>query len=81
MPTDTKESGFEALTANWLVEQNGYEQGVSANITVSTLRTMRTTLPALIISGVIGAAIITMAIVLLRSRGAWLIAGFNMLPE
>ncbi|MDR1330151.1 MAG: DUF3784 domain-containing protein [Oscillospiraceae bacterium] len=42
---------------------------------------MRVSLPALIISGVLGAAIISMAIILLRGRGAWLIAGFNMLPE
>jgi hypothetical protein len=27
MPTDTKESGFESLIVNWLVEQNGYESG------------------------------------------------------
>ena len=27
MPTNTKESGFEALIVNWLVEHNGYEEG------------------------------------------------------
>ena len=29
MPTNTKESGLETLIVNWLVEQNGYEQGES----------------------------------------------------
>jgi hypothetical protein len=42
---------------------------------------MRISLPALIVSGVLGAAIIAMAIILLRGRGARLIAGFNTLPE
>ena len=27
MPTNTKESGFESLIVNWLVNHNGYEQG------------------------------------------------------
>lgn len=31
MPTNTKESGLEALIINWLVEQNGYEQGANAD--------------------------------------------------
>ena len=31
MPTDTREAGLETLIVNWLVEQNGYEQGVSAD--------------------------------------------------
>jgi len=31
MPTNTRESGLETLIVNWLVEHNGYEQGVSAN--------------------------------------------------
>ncbi len=31
MPTNTKESGLEALIVKWLVEQNQYEQGVSAD--------------------------------------------------
>ena len=31
MPANTKESGFEALIVKWLVEQNGYEQGASAD--------------------------------------------------
>jgi hypothetical protein len=31
MTTNTKESGFEALIVKHLVEQNGYEQGVSAD--------------------------------------------------
>ena len=30
MPTNTRESGLEALIVNWLVEQNGYEQGSNA---------------------------------------------------
>ena len=29
MPTNTRESGFETLIVNWLVEQNGYQQGAS----------------------------------------------------
>ncbi|MDR2146659.1 MAG: DEAD/DEAH box helicase family protein [Tannerella sp.] len=29
MPTNTKESGFETLIVEWLVQQNGYEQGTS----------------------------------------------------
>lgn len=29
--TDTKERGLESLIVRWLVEQNGYEQGVSAD--------------------------------------------------
>ncbi|MDR2925668.1 MAG: DEAD/DEAH box helicase family protein [Azoarcus sp.] len=31
MSTNTQESGFETLIADWLVEQNGYEQGVSGD--------------------------------------------------
>jgi type I restriction enzyme R subunit len=31
MPTNTKESGLEALIVKWLVEQNGFEQGASEN--------------------------------------------------
>jgi len=31
MPTNTRESGLESLIANWLVEQNGFEQGASAD--------------------------------------------------
>ena len=31
MPTDTHESGLESLIVKWLVEQNGYEQGDSAD--------------------------------------------------
>ena len=31
MPTNTKESGFEALIVNWLVEHNGYEEGSNAD--------------------------------------------------
>jgi len=31
MPTNTRESGLEILIVNWLVEQNSYEQGVSAD--------------------------------------------------
>ena len=31
MPTNTRESGLEALIVNWLVEQNGYEQGTDAD--------------------------------------------------
>jgi type I restriction enzyme R subunit len=31
MPTNTRESGLEILIVNWLVEQNWYEQGVSAD--------------------------------------------------
>ena len=31
MNTNTKESGLETLIVNWLVEQNGYEQGASAD--------------------------------------------------
>jgi hypothetical protein len=31
MPTNTKESGLETLIVNWLVEHNGYEQGVNAD--------------------------------------------------
>jgi len=31
MPTNTKESGLETLITNWLVNQNGYEQGTSAD--------------------------------------------------
>jgi type I restriction enzyme R subunit len=30
MPTNTHESGLESLIVNWLVEQNGYEQGECA---------------------------------------------------
>lgn len=29
MPTNTRESGLEALIVNWLVEQNGYEHGAN----------------------------------------------------
>lgn len=31
MPTNTKESGLESLIANWLVQQNGYEQGANSD--------------------------------------------------
>lgn len=31
MHTNTKESGFEALIVNWLVQQNHYEQGINAD--------------------------------------------------
>ena len=31
MPTNTRESGLETLIVNWLVTQNGYEQGASAD--------------------------------------------------
>jgi len=31
MPTNTRESGLEALIVKWLVEHNDYEQGVSAD--------------------------------------------------
>ena len=31
MPANTKESGFESLIVKWLVEQNGYELGESAD--------------------------------------------------
>ena len=31
MPTNTRESGLETLIVNWLVEQNGYEQGASVD--------------------------------------------------
>jgi type I restriction enzyme R subunit len=31
MPTNTRESGLESLIVNWLVEQNCYEQGTSAD--------------------------------------------------
>ena len=31
MPTNTKESGLEILIVNWLVGQNGFEQGASAD--------------------------------------------------
>jgi type I restriction enzyme R subunit len=31
MPTNTKESGLESLIVDWLVNNNGYEQGVSEN--------------------------------------------------
>ncbi len=31
MPTNTKESGLEALIVKWLIEQNQFEQGVSAD--------------------------------------------------
>ncbi len=31
MPTNTRESGFESLIVNWLVTQNGYEQGASGD--------------------------------------------------
>ena len=31
MPTNTRESGLETLIVNWLIEQNGYEQGASAD--------------------------------------------------
>lgn len=31
MPTNTKESGLEALIVDWLVNHNGYEQGVSGD--------------------------------------------------
>ena len=29
--TNTKESGLEALIVKWLVDQNGYEQGLNAD--------------------------------------------------
>ena len=29
--TNTKESGLEALIVKWLVEQNGYEEGINAD--------------------------------------------------
>ena len=29
--SNTKESGLESLIVNWLVEQNGYEQGTNAD--------------------------------------------------
>ena len=29
MPTNTKENGFETLIVNYLVEQNGFEQGTN----------------------------------------------------
>ena len=31
MPTNTRESGLETLIVKWLVEQNGYEQGETAD--------------------------------------------------
>ncbi len=31
MPTDTKEKGLESLIVEWLVSQNGYEQGTNAD--------------------------------------------------
>ena len=31
MPTNTRESGVEALIINHLVTQNGYEQGASSD--------------------------------------------------
>ncbi len=31
MPTDTKEKGLESLIVDWLVSQNGYEQGLNAD--------------------------------------------------
>jgi len=31
MPTNTKESGLESLIVDWLVTQNGYEQGANAD--------------------------------------------------
>ena len=31
MPTNTRESGLEALIVNWLIEQNRFEQGISAD--------------------------------------------------
>ena len=31
MPTNTRESGLESLIVNWLVDQNGYEQGASSD--------------------------------------------------
>ena len=31
MPTNTRESGLESLIVNWLVTQNGYEQGSNAD--------------------------------------------------
>ena len=30
MPTNTRESGLEAIIVDWLVNHNGFEQGVSA---------------------------------------------------
>ena len=29
--SNTKESGLESLIVKWLVEQNGYEQGINAD--------------------------------------------------
>lgn len=29
MPSNTKENGFETLIVNWLVNENGYEQGTN----------------------------------------------------
>mgnify|MGYP003264839775 FL=1 len=31
MPTNTKESGLETLIVDWLINQNGYEQGSNAD--------------------------------------------------
>jgi type I restriction enzyme R subunit len=31
MPTNTRESGLETLIVDWLVQHNGFEQGVSAD--------------------------------------------------
>jgi type I restriction enzyme R subunit len=31
MPLNTKESGLETLIVKWLIEQNGFEQGASAD--------------------------------------------------
>lgn len=31
MPSNTKENGFETLIVNWLVNENGYEQGTNAD--------------------------------------------------
>ena len=31
MPSSTKENGFETLIVNWLVNENGYEQGTNAD--------------------------------------------------
>ncbi|MCL1876117.1 MAG: hypothetical protein FWF87_07680 [Synergistaceae bacterium] len=31
MPTNTKESGLESLIVNWLVAQNGFEQGANVD--------------------------------------------------
>ncbi len=36
MPTNTKEAGLEALIVNYLVDQNGYEQGSSAEYDKTT---------------------------------------------